>query len=380
MNTTLLEQDIEKMKYMIEHTSSKSKKAYYVNIFSVLNEILMDIKYKKIEYNIPNKTLIFLYKNLDNIMNSNRKQMMTEDYVKMVNTLTKNAKKHLKQIEYFEHFNSKYTLTETKEIILDFFKQYDPNSIFTVNQSLKNEHLFILNDYHKKGYGYSYFNNFSNHPYIVLFIDNDETKFSISDIICLVHEIGHIINFYTTSYNTKLYSKLVYNNFSEMPACTIEQLFIDYLLKCKIETNDVNKHLNNNLMDLKNWNNSTRMNNFIIKELPIQEIVEIETIQEILNKHGFYNDDDFVKTNFDNLYLNYAYTYGMLLSYYYFNMFKKNPELTKKHINDFNNCIGIMNDFYMLNNFGINLNEFISCNYLKDIVKENQKVLKIDSK
>jgi len=53
--------------------------------------------------------------------------------------------------------------------------------------------------------------------------------------------------------------------------------------------------------------------------------------------------------------------------------------ITKKSSKNLNNQV-INNSSIKVNNFGINLDEFISCNYLKNIVKENQKVLKIDSK
>lgn len=125
--------------------------------------------------------------------------------------------------------------------------------------------------------------------------------------------------------------------------------------------------------NLKDYLEFTRINNYVITELVQSGDFQYQTIQQLLSSKGIKKDLNYIYDSFNDIFSNYKYSYGVLLSHYYLELYQSDPELTKKHLQDFINCIGIADDYYMLNHFGINQEKFLNCNYLKTTVANNEK-------
>ncbi|MBE6149236.1 MAG: hypothetical protein E7170_00755 [Firmicutes bacterium] len=372
MNTITLKEDIKKIKYMAEHSSSKSLKNYYNSILINLADILYEITDEIEEIRITKRNEIFMEKYAFNTELNIRQTVRADEYVKLIDVLTHNSLKKLKPVNKKYKFKCTISLDDAKDIIKNFICYYDITLYPIVNKALSDEHLFVINDKYRLGDGYSYFNTYSKSPYIVIYIDG---KLNIDCLICLIHEIGHIIHFYTTQNKPTNYTKIVANNFIEVPSTTLENLFIDYLMKNNIEIINTQKVLNNNLNMLKSYLKYLRVNNRIIDKVLNYDEIETKKLQQLLASKGTSMSENTICKCFSNLPLNYSYSLGGLIAAYYLEEYRKDPEKTNKNIYDFSKCIGIAEDFYMLNNFGINLEKLKQCMYLGNIVDENQKQL-----
>ena len=374
-NTNSLKKEINELKYMIEHTSSKSVKRHYSIIYLNLCDLLYEITDEVINTNFLDGNLRFIGKYIDNINKNFYNEISTDNYVKMINKLTKNTLNFLKPIHKYFYFDSNINLNDAKDLIIEFICNYDISLYPIVTKALNDEHLFIIYEKNEAGNGYTFFNTYSSSPYIVIFTNSHEKKLSIENITCLMHEIGHVINFYMNLTNPKMFIKTTHNSFVETPSIIFEELFIEYLVKNKIEEENIQMIKHNNLYLLKQYSSYLRLNNFIINDIFECEEVDLDEIKEILLSKGINKDIDYLKYSFNDVLANYQYNYGHLISSYYLDLFNKDEETTKKYIKEFIKCIGITDDFYMLNHFGIDFDKFIQCDYLNDIVSNNQKQL-----
>jgi oligoendopeptidase F len=374
INTNAIKNDIEKLKYIIEHSSSKSKKSYYKSILFNLDDILSEILNYEIDLNISDNDLLFMYKHIINQDNKLIKEISDKRYIDLIDKLTKNALNYLKPVKEEYYFNSHLTLNKAKEIIFDFIKSYNESLLPMITKALDDEHLFIVNNKEKSGEGFSVFNTFSSSPYIVIYNDNDNLTLSLEVMTCIVHELGHIIHFYTTSNRPNLYSDVLINNFVEVPSTTFEYLFKHYLIKNKL-SNEIELAINNDLSIYKEYLKYLRTNNFIIDKIQLYNDIDIDTIKNMLLSKGINVSDNYIENCFNRIELNYQYSLGGLLAIYYSKLYEKDPEMTKYELDNFIKCIGIMDNIYMLSHFGIDLEHFISCDYLKEEVQRNKKQL-----
>ena len=372
VNTSVLKEDIKKIKYMVEHSSSKSLKNYYNSILINLSDMLYELTDEVEEVRITKRDYIFMEKYTNNVGLCIKNIVTKDRYIKFIDELTRNSLKRLKQVNKTYNFECTINLEDAKDLIKDFICSYDISLYPIVNKALSDDHLFVLHNEYRLGEGYSYFNTYSGLPYIVIYA---KEKLNIECLICLIHEIGHIIHFYTTYNRPKNYTKIATNNFIEVPSTTFENIFIDYLIKNNVELKNTQMVLNNNLHMLKEYLQFLRINNLIIDTVLNYDEIEVETLQHLLSSKGSCIDKDTICQCFNSIQLNYSYALGGLVAAYYLEQYSKDPEKTKKDFYDFSKCIGVTEDFYMLNNFGINFEKFKQCMYLKDIVDENQKHL-----
>lgn len=376
MKTGAIREDIKNLKYMIEHSSSKSLKNFYTIILLNLSDLLHELTDEAEEIKITARNTIFMLKYNYNINNQIIEQITRDEYKKMINELTKNAKRFLKLNDKTYYFDSYLSLKDAKDLLLSFVCQYDISLYPIVKKIIDEEHLFLIKDKTKNGDGYSFFNPYSNSSYTILYNDNDENKLSFENLICLAHEIGHVIHFNKILTNPRNYAKVISSNFIEVPSTTFETLFIDYLLSNKIHIDETNMVLKNNLSLLKSYLYNLRITNLGIDLVTKSQEIIYEELEEFLLSKGIILDEDEIYSIFSKIPHNYSYSYGGIIAFYYLESFKNDPEKTKKSFNDFVNCIGIFDDFYMLSNFGIDKDKLIKCSFLKDIIQENQKQLK----
>ena len=369
----LLKNDIEKLKYLAEHASSKSKKREYVIVLETLLALKDEIENTKTEYSPSNISQYFIDKSHLN----NQKQLVNKysqkEYKDFINMICKNCQSNTK-LYYEELYCKNYIkFKDVKDIILDFFNTFDNKLYPLVKEMLTNDHLLIVNDHLTSGEGYSILNPFSNNCYIFTVIDN---KFKLDNISCLVHELGHIISFQNFKSNPNAYKQSISNSFIEVPAFSFEFLFLDFLLKNNLYTKEVEKVINNNLYTLNNYISFLKVINKVIDQLDILRYYETEEIQDILNSVGIVKSDDFVDLCFSDLTSNHIYTLGNLISLNYLSKYRLDEEKTKRNIMSFISNIGIYDDFDTMNKFGLNLEELKRCEYVKQEVNRNQKQLR----
>lgn len=369
----VLKQEIEKIKYLIERTSSKSNRRNYIFTLECLTSLLNDLVYDLNDYKISDKDELFLSK-----FDINKKvglfdMINDSDYRSFVEKISKNSVKILKPYENSLYFNNSFSMKEAKDLVFEFFNSFDPKLYPIVKQSLDSEHLFFLNSRSQNGDGYSLCNPYTNSPYIVIFMDN---KLQLDNISCLVHEIGHIISFQKTSTNPKSFNNILYGSFVEVPSFTFEFLFLEYLSKNNIHSLDVEKIIYNNMINLQFYTNCLWAINRIIDKLDIFYGYEIKEFQQILRKAGIFRTNEFCENCFTDINSKYSYSFGELLAIYYLYKYNEDKETFKKHILDFMSCIDMGNDLSMLEKFGVNIDELASCDYLKQYTDRNIKTLK----
>lgn len=372
-NTYTLEEDIKRLQYIAEHSSSKSLKSHYNRILLQLSSILFELTEESPEIRMTKRNMLFMEKYANNLGKQIIKQTSSKENIDLVNTLTKNSLKRLKPIIGVFLFNKTISLNDAKDLIKDFICSYDISLYPIIKEALSEEHLFTINNINRVGTGYSYYNTYDSHPYIVIY--TKDNKLNMGSLICLVHELGHVIHFHTFGRGTKNSEKIVIDNFIETPSLTLEYFFIDYLLKNDIEFIDTQKILNNNLHMLKDYLTYVKINNRIVDLIVDKDEYDEKELQQKLSSRGTVLDIESIQEYFHNIQNNYTFSFSGLISLYYYNQYKKDPEKTKKDFYDFTKCIGIINDLDMLNKFGINFEKFKQCMYLKDIVDDNQKHL-----
>ena len=372
-NTYTLEDDIKRLQYIAEHSSSKSLKSYYNRILIQLSSILYELTEEYPEIRITKRNMIFMEKYANNLEKVIKEQVSSKEYTDLVNTLTRNSLKRLKPIIGVYPFKTTINLSDAKDLIKDFICSYDISLYPIIEKALSDEHLFTINNISRIGRGYSYFNTYSRNPYIIVYTENN--KLNMESLICLVHELGHVIHFYTTGNRPKNYDRILVDNFIETPSLTFEYFFIDYLIKNDIEFSDTQKILNNNLHMLKEYLQYLRVNNQIVDLIVDKDEYEEEELQQMLLSRGTALDIELIHDYFYKIQSNYEFSLGGLLAAYYYEQYRKDPEKTKKDFYDFSKCIGVTDNLDMINNFGINFEKFKQCMYLKDIVDENQKHL-----
>ncbi len=356
---SLLKKEIDKLEYLLNNAKAEKDKAFYASNLSSLKYIQsqLDANYK---YDFDDKTYDILCDTTKHLMHNIHSQIIRPEYIAFVNALVKNALKQYKHaILECQHFEKKYTLKETKELLCEFFDKFNPYLYKLIKKSLNSEHLHIVRNSNKNDITVCC--NFqSGNCYTTMHHDG---KFGIDNISDIAHEMGHIINMnmFKENHETNK-SKLHCSNFSESSSMIFELLFTDYLITNKIDTLEAYKDENRQLIILGEELYDLQYVNKFASELPLVVPYKKLNDENIHDLHSAYKK--------------YSYTYGYLLAFYYLEKYHEDPERAKRNILNFINSITTMSDLETFNHFDINLNNFIRCNYIKNPIKECQKILK----
>ena len=192
-------------------------------------------------------------------------------------------------------------------------------------------------------------------------------------------KIGHAVHFKTIIDRHNLCSNVIYNNFIEFPSSIFELFFLKYLKSNKINIMDTEKTIYNYLNYIKKYIERLNFTNSIIKYISPDTEYNIEDINRILidNNLEFSLNVDQMYNSLNDIQGNYFYSINGLLSYYFYEKYVLDKEKVKNDIYNIIKCIGVEPDSYMFNYLGINLDEFLKCEYLDNTIKENLKTLKI---
>lgn len=363
-----LELEIKNTIKQYKRATSLSKKHFYYNSVYCLIDIYQDLT-KKVYHFCP-RIIDILYNNhfetnKHNILIS---ELSTPLYKDMIQQFSSNGieiiEDNLKLEE--EYFYDKINYQNACEIIFSFFEHYDNKMLPFVKEILENNVVFCSTDLEKLGY--SIYVPSLKKSYIALF--TNKNKISIEMLITLIHEIGHTI-YNKTLYNTQ--NSLNYHMFLEVLPYFFEQAFIEFCYKNNIHNLECLKAQKNNIISLYNYlTNLGIINQFIERVNPKTLSLELNLNDLSQIKDYEFNTDSLIFRNCEE---NYLYSYGIALGFYYSDLHKKDSEKTKEYIKQFILDIGIYENSYLLKNYGINYDEFISCKYLKPIIQENQKRL-----
>lgn len=365
----------EQLKFEIKSTIEKYKRAkslsarnYYYNSICCLIDIYQNLTKGFYPFSPRIKDIIYCNYQEKNKYKTLFSKLSAPSYRNMIQQLSSNGIAMIEdniQLEEQE-FHIRINYKDACTIIYSFFEKYDIKLLSFVKYILENNVIFCSAELEKLGYS----NNIKclKKSYIVLFADKE--KMNIEILVTLIHEIGHVI------YNQNTYNKQKtseYNNFLEVLPYFLEQTFIEFCFKNNIYTLEGLKAQKNDIIGLYNYLIELRIVNKFIKKL------NLKTLAVKLNSSELNKVEDFNFVNesiiFEECDLNYLYTYGIALGFYYFKLYKQDPEKANEYIKKFILNIGTYNDIYILSHYGINYDEFISCNFLQPIIKENEKRL-----
>lgn len=353
---------------LYKKAKSLSLKNYYYNSICCLIDVYQDLTNEV--YPFYPHIIDIIYNNhcQKNKYKSLFNELSKQSYRDMINHLSSNGIRviedniELEEEKFYTHIDYKNAC----DIIYSFFEKYDKNLLPFVKQILKDNVVFCSSELEKLGYS----NNIQslNKSYIVLFTDKD--KINIEILITLIHEIGHVL------YNRTLDSKqktFNYNNFIEVLPYFFEQVFIEFCIKNNIYSLECLKAQKNDIIGLYNYLTDLYIVNRFIKKINLKTLSVTLHSDELSQIDGYDFANDCLI--FDECDLNYLYTYGMLLGFYYSESHKNNSDITKQNIKEFILDTGSYKDQFILSHYGIDYDKLISCEFLEPIIKENQKRL-----
>lgn len=336
--------DLIKMYNTCSNKEEKLKIHFTISqLFELLDEVqpFYDIKgYDRYK----NSKTINLY--VDSIISSSLSQTYEEDYQNLISKIIDNSKDSIKITENQKDIkNTLFSIEEVKTLLMDFFKQFDKNLLPFIKKCLDDENLFIKFDCIDECTGFHTFNAYTGSSYIFV----NKKCLNIDTMEIIAHELGHAIN-------AKLNYKFGETNFSnlvEVPSCTIAMLFLMYLKENNIVPKETELCINKQLQTLF----------FCISRLRRSIKISLEDINL------------YTQWKYDAL-KNLKYSLGHLVSIYYKYQYKTDPEKTRYDLYDFINHIGLENDLHMLSNYGIDKEQFESCETLKKEYERNQRCLR----
>lgn len=267
-----------------------------------------------------------------------------------------------------------FTENEYKDIIFDFFNEYDPNLYKWLKDLFKRIDLFSNVSPGFNGLTYSLPS--LNKSYIVL--SGKSPNINLNKIKVLIHEIGH-------AYQLKLLNDSNKNQFYrgicsihlEVPSCTFERLFIEYMINKKININNAIIERNEQLyMLFKNFtylyiatslNDIDICNGFMLKTNDF----EFANIIEMMKREfGILINNDQI-----NLRNAYNYSTGYLMSSYFLELFKQDFQEAKITFQNYINNIGNINDFDLFNKFGFSKKQLLTSEVIsKQLINHTDKI------
>lgn len=377
-NNTIIFKEIEKLNYAIEHVSSKSKKRELIISLNSIVELCNEVNNTEYSCNCINaENLNFVLKEIHNILFEHYKTVSTDAYINNINILCNNSLDKLENYNHPLHINPKFNLNDSKGLIIDFFNSFD-KSLEKYIIEMIDKYTFAVINKKEDSSGYIIQNIRSKNNYILIRV-SDNKKLSVENLSCLVHELGHAVHFKAIIDRHNLCSNVIYNNFIEFPSSIFELFFLKYLKSNKINIMDTEKTMYNYLNYIKKYIECLNFTNSIIKYISPDTEYNIEDINKILidNNLEFSLNVDQMYNSLNDIQGNYFYSINGLLSYYFYEKYILDKETVKKDIYNIIKCIGVEPDSYMFNYLGINLDEFLKCEYLDNTINENLKTLKI---
>lgn len=278
-------------------------------------------------------------------------------------------------VELYTDDNPIFTEKEYKDIIFDFFNEYDPNLYKWLKDLF--ERISLFSNVNPGFNGLTYSLPSLEKSYILL--SNKNCSININKIKVLIHEIGH-------AYHLKLINDSKINNFNnglfsihlEVPSCTFERLFTDYMINKKI--NISNAIIEKNIqfyMLFKNFtylyiatylNNIDICNGFMLKT----DDFELANIIEIMKKEfGILINNDQI-----NLRSACNYSTGYLMSSYFLELFKQDHQEAKIIFEKYISNIGNINDFDIFNNFGFSKEKLLTSYIISKQLEEHTNKIK----
>ena len=288
---------------------NKIKKCKSKSLYNILCIELSSLYNLCIELNLDDypKLEDYSYKNIEIDNNYNYLYEILCNYSYHLRFSRNNLNINEDTYEYHDSFIIKNFFRSERYfyIIEDFLSSYDSNLLHTFHELVRDGRVIeITNDKKSKEeiYTHAYttltYGNFK--PYIVLKKEN-----CVPDLISLVHELGHASEYINVNrVSNKVCRQREYNCLTEVYSHFLQHLFILYLKKIRFYVDDVNTSNLGYNYTFYHW----------IKKL--NESLEFKKIDT-----GFID------------YVNY--TYGIAISYLFVDRYLKDPEKTKKEINEF---------------------------------------------
>ena len=322
----------------------KNKKLYYDLLLKLhyLKELInctgLEFVFpKEYYYEINKNNIDCIRKKYDIVMEDRINYYLdfNKKITKMSNTLNN------RYVEMGGEFNLKYIpFNESFKLANDFLKEFDID-IYNHFINLVNSPRFIELDYINESDGFVLRNNYLVDSYTVIY-----KGYYLADFLSIIHECMHSYNFSLIKNASSNEQDLItYNSLFEVPSFFIEHVGLDYLEKRNIYKGEVAKL--RIIFDLELL--------YFLKEF--KKIIDdnICDINEYLN--------------------NECYSYGMILSYHFYDNYLKDKNKTmtdlKKFMVDFKNY----EKDYMLNNYGLNIIDIINSQKLtKHMDKHLMKV------
>jgi len=352
---------IDKLKKMYNSSKTNEEKAYYRFYIRSLIKTYNNIEHKNLKFKTPLSIYKIQQSTKEFYFNEFRKNVATKQYRNMIEEICSNSLNILDNKEYLD-INYSFNYQELKELIISFFNDFDKELGNFVKYCLE-EKTFIVDAINRNG--------FLDDKYIIPYCSYIE-PFKESYIVIdknrknilggTAHELGHMINlYYSTQRENFNYLKYLHDCFAETPSTIFEMFFMNWCIENNIHKDEMIKMFKNRLYDLIQ----------LLQDLKIINVFIDKTQKNFIN----IKPKDYSIAKSKNLHIyeslichideKYQYSYGLLLALYYLNSYKENKEQTKINIIEFIKNIGLHNDMYMLNNFGIDIKEFIKCDYLE---------------
>lgn len=272
----------------------------------------------------------------------------------------------LKEQTFSKHIN----YDKACEIILSFFEKNNSILLPFVKNTLTNNIIFCKKDSEKIGYSINI--QSLGKTYIVIY--GNKNRITIEMLITIVHEIGHAI------YNK--HSKIInpylkYNNFLEILPHFLEQIFIEFCIEHNIYKKECAKARYNDFLVLYNYLVELGITNQFVQKVNLNDLSLTLNLTDLQQVQNF--DFQASEITFLDCHYNYLYSYGLLLGFYYYKLYTEIPTFTKQSIRhlmrNIDSNIDLGSSQYLLNNYGINIEELKSCEFLEELIKDTQKTL-----
>lgn len=359
----------EKLKEEYYNSTTIKEKAYYRIYINNLLNLYNDISNSKLKFK-ANKLIKIEQVNIrEQSFNTFKEKVKQSQYKDMISKICSNSIEILKK-QSFPVQNIGYDLNKDKmnEIILAFFYDFD-KTIYEFVKTCLEEKIFILDLSNKKGF----FSNKNITPYCSYIEPLDLTyialdKNSKTILSDAVHEIGHIINLhYLTNNKSFNYFNFLFDTFSEVPSTFFEFFFINWCIENNIYKDEMYKTYINKLYSLS-------------VSLYDLQLINVYIDQAVRNSIYIKHYDYKLASNYNvsihqNLFYyideKYQYPLGTLIALYYLNLYKSGKSFIS--IDEFIKNVCFMDDFELLNNFAVNFDEFINCDYLQKSLIKSKK-------
>lgn len=308
-----------------------------LGIYDVLNKIAAVNNIDPLESEIADE--LYQKYDIDNIVERlNRRIKSNYGRYYKFNKRFSNIVDDLKEVYYNNKYEKNINNTiDNKKIInytRDFFKNYDNNIYMFLDDYLKYERLFFVNDLFDSNYGCIIECDRYMKPYTLI-----EKTDSIIDFVSLVHELIHIyFQYLEIDYTNEECIRRDLNNFREVYSSFIELIAMDYLKENSFDKQEI-------------YSIKVDYDNDMIENLALYN--------KLLYKKKRYLKDLELLINIEK------YSYGKVLAYHFYEQYKNDPNEAKNNIKQFSLDSKEYNKKYLLNNYGLNQVEVFSSKVLK---------------